>query len=320
MAAPERDELRGETIDGRYLIGARLGIGGTGVVFDATRLSDGREVAVKTLRPCFLDHPDLGRRLRREAEVARAVTHPGIVPVLDDGTLQDGSPYIVMERVYGESLSRLILRLGTLDPDLTAAIAIRVAAILHSVHRHGYTHRDVKPEHILFDRTSSGELTVRLLDFGVCASPTAPPDERARENGRVYGTPSYVSPEQASGNPDVDGRADLFSLGIVMFEALTGRLPFRASTVTNLLLAIIREDAPRVGLVAPHVSRELDVVVARALARHPEDRFASPRALARALAPHVGQRRLTENRLAEILRVSRPVSDLAPTVPDLVAA
>ncbi len=149
MTTGERSDLTGTVVDGRYRIGRRIGIGGTGVVFEAERLSDKHIVVIKTLRPCFLDHPDLGRRLRREAEVARNVIHPGIVPVLDEGTLEDGSPYIIMEKVRGESLSRILLRRTTLRVDETAVIAMRVASILHAAHLQGYTHRDVKPEHIL---------------------------------------------------------------------------------------------------------------------------------------------------------------------------
>jgi len=320
MNAGERNELSGTFLDGRYMLGDRIGIGGTGVVFAATRLADGHQLVIKTLRPCFVDHPDLGRRLRREAEVAHAVVHPGIVPVLDEGTLEDGSPWIALERVHGESLSRLLLRRGTILPDEAAAIAIRTCAILHASHRAGYTHRDVKPEHILLDRDVYGELDVQLLDFGVCASPTAPEDERAREAGRVFGTPSYVSPEQASGKVDVDGRADLFSLGIVLYECLSGRLPFRASNVASLLLRIIREDAPPLSLAAPHVGADVALLVHTALARDPEKRFPSARAMARALAPLAGDRLNVERRLAlGIRRASKP-NRAVPTMSETAEA
>jgi serine/threonine-protein kinase len=285
-------------LDGRYRIGACIGVGGTGVVFEARRLDDGETVVVKTMRPVFAYNADLCRRLRRETEVARAVEHAGIVPVLDEGMLPDGSPYLVMKKLRGESLARLLLRDTMIDDSTTAAITIRVASILHAVHGRAYVHRDVKPEHILFDRTPDGTLDVCLLDFGVCAAPTAPEDERNRERGRVYGTPTYVSPEQAMGNPDVDGRADVFGLGIVMFECLSGRVPFTASNVAALLRRIIREDAPRVGLVAPHVSREMDMVVAKCLERVPDQRFPTMRALARSLVPLAGGRLETERRLA----------------------
>jgi serine/threonine-protein kinase len=320
MALGERAELRGTVLEGKYLVGERIGIGGTGVVFAATRLLDGAAVVVKTLRPCFLDHPDLGRRLRREAEVARVVPHPGIVPVLDEGFVDDGSPYVVMEHAHGESLSRLLLRRGPLSGEETVAIAVRVCAILHAAHRAGYTHRDVKPEHVLLDRDASGDLVVRLLDFGVCAAPTQPADERQREVGRVFGTPSYVSPEQASGRIDIDGRADLFSLGILMWECLTGRLPFRASNVANLLLRIIREDAPPLVLAAPHVSPELADTIHVALAREPDRRFPSARAMARALTPFLADRVATERQLAVVARTSSATASRVADEPTLSAA
>jgi serine/threonine-protein kinase len=181
------------------------------------------------------------------------------------------------------------------------------------VHSRGYVHRDVKPEHILLDRNAGGTLDVTLLDFGVCASDYAPREERERESGRVYGTPTYVSPEQASGNPDVDARADVYALGVVMFECLVGRVPFSAKDVTALLRRIIREDAPRVGLILPEVSRELDAIVARCLSRDPGNRFPSTRALARALSSQVGDRIDTEHRVAARLR--RPGEDLANATP-----
>ena len=145
----------------------------------------------------------------------------------------DGSPYLVMKHMRSESLSSYLRRCGPLDPKQISVIIARLASILHSVHRHGYVHRDIKPEHILLNRGRHGELDVHLLDFGVCAADTAPADERARERGRVYGTPSYASPEQASGNPFVDARADLFGVGVTMFEALTCKLPFTGADVTR---------------------------------------------------------------------------------------
>ncbi len=301
MASEERQELRGTTLDARYTLGGVIGIGGTGVCFEATRLSDGHPVVVKTLRPIFADHPDLARRLRREGEVSRCVAHPSIVPVIDEGILYDGSPYTVMERIDGEPLHRILRRMGPLEVPVVAAITLRVADVLHRAHAAGYIHRDVKPEHVILDRTSKGELRMWLLDFGVCAAKTAPADEVERERGRVYGTPSYVSPEQASGNPAVDARADIFGLGVMVFEALAGRLPYSGSTVTNLLRAIIREDAPRVGLLVDGVSQELDAIVAQMLARKRENRLPNMRALARAWLPYARDRRAIERNIAASL-------------------
>ncbi|MGD8858826.1 MAG: serine/threonine-protein kinase [Myxococcales bacterium] len=319
MSKDERAELLGTVLEGRYKIGRRIGIGGTGVVFEA-RSRDGGTVAVKTLRPCFVTHPDLGRRLRREGEVARRVRHPGIIEVFDEGTLYDGSPYIVMPLMQGEPLSRLLLRHNDLPVDIVAALASRVAAILHAAHCCGYVHRDVKPEHVLLDRSQSGDLIVHLFDFGVCSSLAAPPDERKREHGKVFGTPSYVSPEQAAGEAHIDARADLFSLGVLMFEALSGRLPFSGSTVSKLLVRIIREEAPRVSELTPSIQPAMDDIVARLLARDPEDRFPSARSLSRSLAPHVGDRKMVERRLASMLHVTSRATDTAPTVRRAAAA
>ena len=318
MIGGERSELRGQVLDGRYRIGSRIGIGGTGVVFEAERLEDSYSLVIKTLRPCFVDHPDLGRRLRREAEVARMLNHPSVVPVLDEGTLYDGSPYIVMERVHGESLSKMLLRKGTLPPEEVAAIAIRVCSALHTSHQFGYIHRDIKPEHILLDRDKMGDLVMHLLDFGVCAAPTAPAEEKAREEGRVFGTPSYVSPEQAQGQVDVDGRADLFSLGIVMYECITGRQPFRASNVSNLLLRIIREDAAPLAFSSVEtLPPGFDAIVHKALARSVDDRFSSARALARALLPYAENRREVERRIVGDLHGQQSYVSNGPTILDM---
>lgn len=325
-APHERAEIRGRILDSRYRVGEVLGIGGTAVAFEAVRLEDGENVVVKVLRPSFVDNPDLVRRLRREGEVARTVPHPAIVRVLDEGVLSgfpgaDGSPYLVLERVRGECLQRLLRRVGPLAPTLVGALAMRVANVLHAAHQHGYVHRDVKPEHVFMDRAEDGALRVRLLDFGVCASARAPRDEREREVGRVFGTPSYCSPEQASGNPDVDARADVFGLGILMFEAVTGRLPFTGSNVANLLRRIIREDAPRAALLRPDVPLAFDEVIARALARDPEDRFPSMRALSRALAPLVTDRAIVDRTLLSVLRLGSPVApDQEATIVDVHAA
>jgi serine/threonine-protein kinase len=197
---------------------------------------------------------------------------------------------------------------------------MRVSAILHAAHAHGYVHRDVKPEHIVMDRAPGGGLRIRLLDFGVCAAATAPQDEKDREVGRVFGTPSYVSPEQASGDPDVDARADVFGMGIVMFEAITGRLPFTGSSVANLLRRIIREDAPRAGLARHDLDFPFDECIARALARDPDDRFPTMRALARGLAPLVGDRRIAEERLLALVDSRAPAIEAVKTRRDSAAA
>ncbi|MGB5812615.1 MAG: serine/threonine-protein kinase [Polyangiales bacterium] len=320
-ATRERSELRGQILDGRYRVGNVIGVGGTGIVFEAERLATLERVVVKMLRPAHAGSQDLMARVRREVEVARRVFHPGIVPVIDHGALPDESPYLVMKYMRSESLSAYLRRCGPITPREIAVIMARLASILHSVHRHGYVHRDIKPEHILMNRGPYGELDVHLLDFGVCAAETAPADERSRERGRVYGTPSYASPEQASGNPFVDARADLFAVGITMFEALTGRLPFTGRDVNTVLRRIIREEAPRASLVCPAVPGEMDQVLAKLMSRNPAARHASARALMRALDPWLEQRVRTERALAATLQVAAETNSIRPTAQhEMVAA
>jgi serine/threonine-protein kinase len=318
--ARERSELSGITLDDRYQLGKTIGVGGTGVVFDAHRLEDGERVVVKTMRPVYAYNPDLVERLYREAEVANRVSHPGIVPVLDEGRLSDGSPYLVMKHLRGESLSRLLLRDRVLTAEEAVVVGMRVTNILDACHARGYVHRDIKPEHIILDRGPTGALHVSLIDFGVCAAETASHESRESERGRVYGTPTYCSPEQASGNPYVDARADIWGVGIVLFECLAGKVPFSASNVTALLKRIIREDAPRVGLAAHHVSRQLDELVSRALAREPEARPSSGRALRRLLREHVSDQKRVEHALAHRLHITAPNPDWVDTVPGEVVA
>lgn len=294
----ERADLCGQTLDERYRLLRRIGIGGTGVVFDALYLRDHSHVAIKTLRPCFLKHPDLPNRLRREREVSRRVLHPGVVRFFDEGMLGDGSPYLVMPLLIGESLASLLSRLGQLPGIEVVALAARVASILHAAHIAGYVHRDVKPEHIFLGRSARAELRLHLLDFGVCSSAQAPADEKKREAGRVFGTPSYVSPEQAAGEVEIDGRADMFGLGVVMFEALSGRLPFAASHVSKLLLRIISDDAPRLSAIDASIDPGLEHIVGKLLARDPEQRMPTARALSRALLPLSRDRLGAERRLA----------------------
>jgi serine/threonine-protein kinase len=301
MTTKERAELRGKILGGRYRVGHCIGLGGTGVVFRAEDLVDPAAVVVKTLRPMHALDPDLVRRMWRELEVAKCVRHPGIVPVLDTGTLDDGSPYLVMPMLRGRSLLGVLRRERFLSPGVATAITIRVAAILHAVHGEGYVHRDVKPEHVMLERNEDGTLQVHLLDFGVCAAATAPADERARERGRVYGTPSYASPEQASGDPYVDPRADVYGCGAMLYELVTGLHPFTAGTIQQLLRRILDDVPVPVARIVPGLPEGLDAVIHRALARDRAERYATTRALARALEPFAHPRVERERDLSAVL-------------------
>lgn len=282
----ERAELVGTCLGGRFTIEHQIAVGGTGVVFFAYDERDERPVVVKTMRPKYVAHADLNRRLRREAEIARRVRHPGIADVVYEGQLVDGSAFVVFEYIEGVSLASLLYRVGRLNVEQTCYIGARIASILQRAHDAGYVHRDVKPEHVVLCNSDNG-LNVRLIDFGVCAAATAPHDERERERGRVFGTPSYVSPEQAAGIPDVCAGADIFGLGVTMFECLAGRVPFTGRDVTDLLRKIIRCESRGLAELRPDIHPGVVSLIDRSMARAPADRFASARFMARACHRYV---------------------------------
>ncbi len=295
-----RDELLGAVLDGRYTVLSVLGRGGSGAVFEVERITDGQRFALKVLQRDAATHPDLVRRLRREGQVGRSLRHPGIVRCTAEGTLDDGSPYLVMERLRGESLSSLLSRVGPIGVDHACTVGQRVAGILHTVHASGYVHRDVKSEHVWLSRTSNGGLGVHLLDFGVCLAPDLEPELRSREKGRVFGTPGYVSPEQARGDDVIDRRSDLFSLGVVLFEALTGERPFQGPNVAVILRRVLEGRAPYLGALRRDVPPGVSRCIARLLDPDPVARMANARSAERALAVHIARPAESERILASL--------------------
>lgn len=280
MLDGQRRELWGALLDGRYRLGRPLGSGATGVVFSARDLSDGRELAVKLLSASYAGDAELAARLRQEARISCEVRHPGIVECLGQGVLQDGSPYVVFERVRGLSLLSLLRRWGRLSVGEALVVAQRTARVLAAVHAAGYVHRDVKPEHIMLS-TETPVLSLRLLDFGVCVSP-ASEQEGARRRFGVYGTPGYASPEQAAAE-GVDGRSDLYGLGATLFEALTGRPPFSGRNPAVILTRTLREDALPLSRLRPDCPRAVEALVSQLLARDPAQRPYNARVVARDL-------------------------------------
>jgi len=279
MLETQRRELWGAVLDGRYRLLRPLGAGATGVVFAAVDV-EGRELAIKLLSTAYADDAELASRLRREAQVSCEVRHPGVVETLGQGVLHDGSPYVVFERIRGDSLLGLMRRWGRLSVGETLVVAQRLARILAAVHAAGYVHRDVKPEHVMLC-SDTPQLSVRLLDFGVCLPRDEEPSRRARLT--IYGTPGYASPEQAAAEP-VDARSDLFSVGATLFEALTGRAPFPGNNPAAILARTLREEAPPVSRLRPDCPRAVESLINQLLARDREQRPASARTLARDLS------------------------------------
>jgi hypothetical protein len=267
----------GDLIGGRYRLERPIGSGGMATVWRAVDDDTGAVVAVKLMHPRVQDDPDLLVRFRREADVVARLDHPCIVRMLDQDAGADDGPYIVFELVDGVTLKALIRQRGALDPAEAASIASQVARGLELAHRSGVVHRDIKSHNVLV--TESG--VAKLTDFGIARLLDGMQDGLTR-TGTVLGTSDYLAPEQARGL-GVDGRTDVYALGIVLYESLTGELPFPADTPMGVALRQVRDPMPDPREARPEVPAYLASIVMRACEKDPDARFASALDMADAL-------------------------------------
>jgi serine/threonine-protein kinase len=261
-------------INGRYRVDRLLGEGGMAVVYLGHDLQLGRAVAIKTLRPQFAADPAFRARFEREARAAASLSHPNIIDVHDVGEA-DGIPFIVMELVRGQSLREIIAAEAPFHPDDVAALLKQIAAALDYAHSRGYVHRDVKPANILVDEHGRA----RVVDFGIAKGLA---DSDLTETGAGFGTAAYISPEQAAGLMATPA-SDVYSAGIVAFEMLAGRLPFRAETPVGLALRHVNDQPPAPSRLRADTPPAVDAIVLRALAKDPTRRWPSVGAFAHAL-------------------------------------
>jgi serine/threonine-protein kinase len=267
-----------DALAGRYELGAEIGRGGMAVVYRATDLRHGRPVAIKVLRPEIAAGVGADRFLA-EIHNTAALQHPHILPLFDSGEA-GGLLFYVMPFIEGENLRVRIEREGALPFETAHAIAAEVADALDHAHRRNIVHRDIKPENILL-----ADRHALVADFGIGrALSQAIQSPRLTQANFVVGTPAYVSPEQASGEPDLDGRSDLYSLGCVLFEMLTSRPPFGDSPAFAVLHRRLFEDPPDVATMRPDVPEHLRIIVNRLLARDRTERFATGAQVTAALA------------------------------------
>jgi eukaryotic-like serine/threonine-protein kinase len=266
-----------QLIAGRYRLEGRLGFGGMSTVhlaFD-TRLE--RRVAVKLLAEHLADDPTFVSRFQREAQAAARLVHPNIVQIFDSGLdEQSGRHFIVMEYIEGSSCAEILRDDGWLEVDQAVAIVEQACAGLHYAHRHGVVHRDVKPGNLL--RSRDGE--VKLADFGIAK---ATEQSSITQVGSVLGTAAYLAPEQARGE-EAGPRADLYALGVVTYQLISGRLPYEATSLTELALKQQQEEPVLLDTVVAAVSHELAEAVAVALALNPGDRYQTAREMGRAIS------------------------------------
>jgi eukaryotic-like serine/threonine-protein kinase len=236
------ESLAGRTLRGKYRIESPIGRGGMGSVWAGVHVRTGRKVAIKILDQRFLTNNGVVQRFGREARAASAIQHPGIVEVLDLDQTEAGVPFLVMERLAGETLAKRIERRGRLGERETVEICKQLLEALDAAHKHGVVHRDLKPDNV-FLVPRAGSEAVKILDFGISQKE----DERISAltvEGSVLGTPHYMAPEQALGEINIDGRADLYALGVVLYECLTGDVPFDAPNY-NKLIQVILNQAPK---------------------------------------------------------------------------
>jgi serine/threonine-protein kinase len=246
--------LVGMQLSGRYRLDAQIGAGGMSTVYKAFDVNLERKVAIKLLHREMSADSDQLERFRREARAVAQLSHPHIVGVIDAGE-DENRPYIVFEYVEGETLKDRIRRMGRLPVDEALAYAIEIARALGCAHSHDIVHRDVKPQNVLIDPEGSAKVT----DFGIARSLR---DDGLTADGRVLGTTDYVSPEQALGH-DVDGQSDIYSLGIVLYEMLTGDVPFHGENQISVAMKHVREDIPDIQAVRPEVSATTAAVLDR---------------------------------------------------------
>jgi serine/threonine-protein kinase len=265
---------------GPYLLGEIVGRGATAEIYAARDVQSGREVAVKLLHTDLRDDPMLVQRFAREAEIMRAVRATNLVETFGAGVMEDGSPYLAMELLRGHDLGWHLRRKEQISEQEARLMLDEVARALDSAHGAGVVHRDLKPQNIFLAERADGGSCWKVLDFGMCTLHDSP--SPLTFVGDVVGTPGYMAPEQALSLP-CDARADVFSLGAVLYRALTGRPPFPARAAPQVLYSVVHHQPLRPRDVRP-VSRDVELVLAIALAKDPEDPFGTATALAQAFA------------------------------------
>jgi serine/threonine-protein kinase len=285
------DSLLHSTIAGKYRIDAKLGAGGMGTVYRATRLLIGDEVAVKILHADLTD-PKAAERFRREAQASARLKHPNAVTIHDFGVTDDGLQYLVMESVEGESLRQIIKQQGPLTVSAAAEIVNQVCAALDEAHRHHIIHRDIKPDNIIVNVSAAG-LRVKVLDFGIAKLRDDTADNLT-QTGSILGTPHYMSPEQCLGE-ELDSRSDIYSLGVVLYEMLTGLLPFNSPTTAAVVVQQVTQPPPPLRSLNASISPAVEAAVLLALEKQRNARPQTAEEFAR-------------NFSASIEKTTRPVS------------
>ncbi|HVW29436.1 MAG TPA: serine/threonine-protein kinase [Polyangiaceae bacterium] len=275
---------------GRYRLERRLGEGGMGVVWAVTDVESGRRFALKTLKPHARGRPDLERRLMREARAAGAVHHPNVVTVHEVFDAGDDGPAIVMDLLEGETLRARLAREERLSAPDVARILLPVVSAVTAAHAQGVVHRDLKPDNIFLSRHADGSEHVRVLDFGIAKLVEAAADpgesQSMTSTGTMLGTPWYMAPEQGFGESDIDGRADVWAIGVILYECLSGGRPLEGDNLGQVLKRLMSQGITPVAGVVPDVPADVAELVDRMLTTDRDDRLSDLRTAQAVLERH----------------------------------
>jgi eukaryotic-like serine/threonine-protein kinase len=270
----------GELIQSRYRLQRLLGSGASGSVWAARNELIDRDVALKIMRPDVAEDAVALQRFFNEAKASGRVRSPSIVEILDLGQAEDGSPFLVFELLEGEGLDEKLRREGTVAPEMLMEMLVGVARALELAHAQGIIHRDLKPANIFVTRGQNGQPIAKILDFGISKIFDTGHNFTLTRTGTVVGSPAYMSPEQAAGREDIDGRADIWSLGVVMYEALTGTLPHQAANYNQLMVRILTQDSDAVSTRKPDLPQSVSAIVDACLKRERDARTSNSGTLA----------------------------------------
>jgi eukaryotic-like serine/threonine-protein kinase len=283
----------GQLLAGKYRIERVLGEGGMGVVVEAHDLALERRVAIKFLLPDFIKHAEAKARFTREARAAAKIQSEHVARVIDVSTLETGAPYMVMEFLEGSDLGQTIETTGPLSIEDTALYVIQACEALAEAHAHGIVHRDLKPANLFLAQQAGGSCKIKVLDFGISKVLTATDPGllgSLTRTSSMMGSPLYMSPEQMKSARDVDHRTDIWALGVILYESLTGTPPFLGGSIPEISAKILLEDPRPIHELVPSIPQALSDLTARALAKMPDQRFENVGDLALALLPFAPMR------------------------------
>ena len=279
----------GKTAGGKYRLVRLLGSGGMGEVYEAQHSIVGRRFAIKFLHPLLASNSEVVARFQREAQAAGSLENENIAAVVDAGTSDDGAPYLVMEYLEGEDLAHLLVRGGPLSAPRSTYIVIQACRGLAAAHGRGIVHRDLKPENLFICRRNDGSDLVKILDFGIAKLHTGGAGAGLTQTGTTIGTPYYMSLEQARGAKEVDHRTDIYALGVILYEILSGTKPHPGESYNEILYHVLTQEPARLDSIRPGLPSGLSAVVEKAMACEAGDRYASVTDLMEALIPFAGR-------------------------------